>query len=143
MEWNNYKDNIKNALDLFEFDDNILKILKNSIKNDQKIFIAGNGGSAAIASHYMCDLSKGAVKDWSNNPERYRAICLSNNFTKTNTAFSILQTCLLRSSMVLCCFSSLFFLLLNHKPTPPIPLETMAPMITASVGSIIIKYCFV
>lgn len=64
---------------MFEFDEEILTILKDSIKNNQKIFVAGNGGSAAIASHYVCDLSKGANKDWSQNFNRYKAICLSNN----------------------------------------------------------------
>lgn len=79
MEWNDYKSKIKEALDIFEFDEKILKILKNSIKNNQTIFVAGNGGSAAIAQHYVCDLSKGANKDWSQNFKRYKAICLSNN----------------------------------------------------------------
>lgn len=79
MNWNNYKSEIKKALDKFEFDNEILEILKNSIKNDQTIFVAGNGGSAAIAQHYVCDLSKGANKDWSNNIKRFKAICLSSN----------------------------------------------------------------
>jgi D-sedoheptulose 7-phosphate isomerase len=79
MVWNKYKESIKNALDSFVFDDEILEVLKNSIKNNQKIFVAGNGGSASIASHYVCDLSKGANQDWSNNFKRYQAICLSSN----------------------------------------------------------------
>lgn len=79
MEWNSYKQEIKKALDQFEFNDNILNILKNSVKNNQKIFVAGNGGSAALASHYVCDLSKGANQDWSQNFKRYKAICLSSN----------------------------------------------------------------
>ena len=79
MRWDEYKSKIKDSLDLFEFDDEILKLLKNSIKNNQKIFVAGNGGSAAIASHYVCDLSKGATNNWSENFIRYKAICLSSN----------------------------------------------------------------
>jgi D-sedoheptulose 7-phosphate isomerase len=79
MLWEEYKDHVKNALELFEFDDGILHVLKNSIPNGQKIFVAGNGGSAAIASHYVCDLSKGATNDWSKNFKRYKAICLSSN----------------------------------------------------------------
>lgn len=79
MKWDEYKKQIKNALDVFEFDDKIIEILRNSIKNNQKIFVGGNGGSAAIASHYVCDLSKGATKDWSKNFKRYKAICLTNN----------------------------------------------------------------
>ncbi|MBW2993162.1 SIS domain-containing protein [Candidatus Woesearchaeota archaeon] len=79
MNWDKYKSEIKKALDVFEFNDKILEILKNSIKNNQKIFVAGNGGSAAIALHYVCDFSKGANKDWSENFKRYNAICLSSN----------------------------------------------------------------
>ena len=58
-----------------------MKFIKNLIKNNQKIFVAGNGGSAAIASHYVNDFSKGANKDWSNNFNRYKAICLSSNLS--------------------------------------------------------------
>ncbi len=79
MNWERYKQEIKEALDTFEFDDNIMRILKDSTKNKQKIFVAGNGGSASIASHYVCDFSKGANKDWSENFNRYKAICLSSN----------------------------------------------------------------
>ena len=79
MKWQDYKENIKKALDIFEFDQDILKTLKESAKNIQKIFVAGNGGSAALAIHYVCDFSKGANKDWDTNTNRYKAICLSDN----------------------------------------------------------------
>jgi D-sedoheptulose 7-phosphate isomerase len=79
MNWHEYKKNIKDALDTFEFDNEILNVLKDSAKNEQTIFVAGNGGSAAMAQHYVCDFSKGANKDWLNNFQRYRAICLSSN----------------------------------------------------------------
>ncbi len=77
--WEKYKSQIKAALDMFEFDDKIIKLLKDSIKKNQKIFVAGNGGSAALAMHYVCDLSKGANQNWDENFERYKAICLSSN----------------------------------------------------------------
>lgn len=79
MNWNEYKSKINHALDLFRFDEKILEILKNSIKNNQKIFIAGNGGSALLSLHYACDLSKGANPDWEQNFERHKVISLSNN----------------------------------------------------------------
>jgi len=80
MEWNNYVSEIKKALNHFEFDREILDILKNSIKNNQKIFVAGNGGSANTANHYVCDLSKGANPNWAENPLRFRALSLSSNW---------------------------------------------------------------
>ena len=79
MEWNEYKSQIVKALDLFQFDKKILDVLKNSVKNNQKIFVAGNGGSAAISLHYVCDLSKNANPDWNNNKNRIKAICLPAN----------------------------------------------------------------
>lgn len=79
MNWENYKSAVIEALNGFKFDENIVHLLKSSIANNQKIFVAGNGGSAAIALHYVCDLSKGANKDWANNYQRYKVICLSNN----------------------------------------------------------------
>ena len=79
MKWEDYKQDIKKALDKFEFDEKILDILKNSIKNNQRIFIAGNGGSAALAMQYACDFSKGANKDWEKNFSRYKIISLVGN----------------------------------------------------------------
>lgn len=79
MKWINYKDKVIGALNSFRFDQNILSILEDSIKKDQNIFVAGNGGSAAIALHYVCDLSKGANKDWKNSSNRFKAICLCSN----------------------------------------------------------------
>lgn len=79
MNWNEYKSKIRQALDIFEFDERILEILRNSVKNSQKIFVAGNGGSAALALHYVCDLSKNANANWKQNSNRFKAVCLSNN----------------------------------------------------------------
>lgn len=81
MKWSNYKDKVISALNSFKFDENILRILEDSIKKNQKIFVAGNGGSAAIALHYVCDLSKGANKDWKDNDKRFKAICLCSNIS--------------------------------------------------------------
>jgi D-sedoheptulose 7-phosphate isomerase len=40
----------------------IVDILLQTWKNGQQIFIVGNGGSAATASHFACDLGKGTIK---------------------------------------------------------------------------------
>jgi len=79
MDWNEYKKIIQELLESLKFDKEILDILKNSIKNNQTIFIIGNGGSGATASHYACDLSKGAVKNWEENYDRYKIIPLTTN----------------------------------------------------------------
>lgn len=79
MKWGEYKKDLTDALNSFQFDEEIILLLKSSIEKKQKIFVAGNGGSAAIALHYVCDFSKGANKDWSTNFKRYNATCLSTN----------------------------------------------------------------
>jgi len=79
MNWDDYKGEILRALESFTFEPEMLSILGQSKKRNQKIFVGGNGGSAALALHYVCDLSKGANRDWEENQNRYKAICLSSN----------------------------------------------------------------
>jgi D-sedoheptulose 7-phosphate isomerase len=79
LTWDEYKEKVKTALDSFESDEKILSVLQNAREERRKVFVAGNGGSAALADHYVCDLSKGANKDWLTNNKRFSAICLSTN----------------------------------------------------------------
>ncbi len=79
MEWEEYQQHIKNALDSFTFDKEILTLLKQSGEKGRSIFIGGNGGSAAIAAHYACDLSKGATQNWSTNFKRFKVHSLVGN----------------------------------------------------------------
>lgn len=53
-----------------------IELLFDAWKNGKKVFIIGNGGSAATASHFACDLSK-----WTcvNGAKRFRVISLSDN----------------------------------------------------------------
>lgn len=80
MQWNKYKNIIIELLSTTNIDSEILDILNNSRKNNQKIFIAGNGGSGATAAHYSCDLSLGASKiNYLQNHNRFNVIPLSTN----------------------------------------------------------------
>lgn len=45
-------------------------------KNSKSIFVLGNGGSAASASHWVCDFNKGT--NWGNS-KRIKMYCLSDN----------------------------------------------------------------
>ena len=36
----------------------VIKIINNTIKNKRKIFICGNGGSASLSEHALCDWTK-------------------------------------------------------------------------------------
>jgi phosphoheptose isomerase len=62
-----------------------LKILKkisllifNKIKNNNNIFVCGNGGSASIANHFLCDFNKG-IKISSKNVLLPKIVSLSTS----------------------------------------------------------------
>jgi D-sedoheptulose 7-phosphate isomerase len=40
----------------------IIKVIEKAIKDEKKIFIIGNGGSAALSSHLACDITNGAYR---------------------------------------------------------------------------------
>ena len=58
-----YYSDLENSLK--ELDKNLLLKITNhilkKIKNKSQIFVAGNGGSASIANHFLCDLNKGIL----------------------------------------------------------------------------------
>lgn len=59
---------------------NIKKILLDSKKNNSKVLIFGNGGSAAIASHVSIDLTKNAGVRAVNYNEADLITCFSNDY---------------------------------------------------------------
>lgn len=67
------------ALDAQEFD-KIIKILLEARRNNRKIFITGNGGSAGTANHFVCDFGKNAVLD--SEKKRFKIISLCDNIEK-------------------------------------------------------------
>tara|TARA_B110000211_G_scaffold225373_1_gene277482 strand:+ start:3605 stop:4171 length:567 start_codon:yes stop_codon:yes gene_type:complete len=80
---NNYFENLKK---LINFDDQAEKLIdvKNIIldtkKKNAKTMIFGNGGSAAIASHFSVDLTKNARVRCVNFNESDLLTCFSNDF---------------------------------------------------------------
>lgn len=54
----------------------LLTSLIEARKNKKQIFIFGNGGSGSNASHFTCDLNKGAS---SSSFGRFKIICLNDN----------------------------------------------------------------
>ena len=59
---------------------NLKKIFITTKKNRKKILIFGNGGSAAIASHFSVDLTKNAKIRCTNYNESDLITCFSNDF---------------------------------------------------------------
>lgn len=54
----------------------LIGIYKKAWEQERQIFVFGNGGSAANASHFITDLSKGASDKL---PKRFRAMSLNDN----------------------------------------------------------------
>ncbi|MDR2050084.1 MAG: SIS domain-containing protein [Treponema sp.] len=74
---------LKEALDAFssgEFE-KIIAALAEAYKSDRQVFIAGNGGSAASANHFVCDFGKNAVP-FASGKRRFRIISVSDNIEK-------------------------------------------------------------
>lgn len=65
-----YKDDLKSGLDSITIDslEEIANILESSIISGSTIFTCGNGGSSAIAEHFVCDFLKGTSMDTSIQP---------------------------------------------------------------------------
>ena len=54
----------------------VLEIIYRAYTHNRQVFILGNGGSAATASHFCCDLGKGGVVD---GKPRLRVMSLNDN----------------------------------------------------------------
>ena len=86
---NKYFDDFNNLISLNsnEIKEKLLtlkKILIKTKKNGKKILIFGNGGSAAIASHFSVDLTKNAHIRCNNFNESDLITCFSNDFGYEN-----------------------------------------------------------
>jgi D-sedoheptulose 7-phosphate isomerase len=60
--------------------ENIIRILTAAYRGDKQIIIAGNGGSAGTANHFVCDFGKNAVLQ--RGKRRFRVISISDNVEK-------------------------------------------------------------
>lgn len=68
-----------NALDKTKIEIAVDMIVE-AYKNDQKVFVLGNGGSASTASHMACDLGKGTLhRVYDYAERRLKVISLTDN----------------------------------------------------------------
>jgi D-sedoheptulose 7-phosphate isomerase len=56
--------------------DEVIELLYRAWRQDRRVFICGNGGSAGTATHFACDLAKTTIVD---SKKRFKAICLNDN----------------------------------------------------------------
>lgn len=54
----------------------VMNVLESTRANHGRIYICGNGGSGATASHFVCDFNKGVG---SLSKDKYQFICLNDN----------------------------------------------------------------
>ena len=60
----------------FEQVDNVSEVLFGAYDKQHTVFVFGNGGSAALASHFACDLGKGTVN---GSAKRFKVMALTDN----------------------------------------------------------------
>ncbi len=73
-----YMQQVSEVLKRLPFDvvDQVVDALWNAYCEDRAVFLFGNGGSAALASHCACDLGKGTIM---NGHRRFRVLALTDN----------------------------------------------------------------
>src|SRR5260370_26047233 len=82
----NYKTELVRTLDLVDMDrvTEVIRWFEEARENGRHIFVCGNGGSASNASHFACDMVKGASYD---RARRFRIMALTDSLP-TLTAYS-------------------------------------------------------
>jgi D-sedoheptulose 7-phosphate isomerase len=75
-----YIEHLKRVLDEFPHlhFERLIDVLLSAYHNEQHIFVMGNGGSAATASHWVADLNKGCCLD---QKKKFRMMSLSDNIS--------------------------------------------------------------
>ena len=75
---NNYLDRLKICLDRLDRNEieEFINVMLNARDYKKNIYIIGNGGSAATASHFCCDFNKGMSY---GKDKKFRMICLNDN----------------------------------------------------------------
>ena len=76
----NYLKTLKFGIDILNISklEKIENIIYEKIKKNKMIFVCGNGGSASVANHFLCDFNKG-IKINSNNKLKPKIVSLSDN----------------------------------------------------------------
>jgi len=77
-----YADTIGNTLhtlDPAQFEA-MIRILAEAYRADRQVFIAGNGGSAGTANHFVCDFGKNAIQG--EGKRRFRILSVCDNIEK-------------------------------------------------------------
>ncbi len=73
-----YLTDLASALENFEHQqlERIVNLILDAYRDDYRIFVMGNGGSGATASHFACDINKGCCMDL---VKKFKMVCLNDN----------------------------------------------------------------
>lgn len=73
-----YLTRLKQVIDAFDLKafDQTVRVILDAYHQQSHIFIMGNGGSGATASHLACDINKGCCIDLD---KKFRMLCLNDN----------------------------------------------------------------
>lgn len=73
-----YFDQVKRTIDLIDKSDfnTVMNVLVEGRNRGKQVFVMGNGGSGATASHFVCDFNKGI--SWGKD-KKFKFICLNEN----------------------------------------------------------------
>lgn len=73
-----YLDRLKKVMDGFDLGvfDQMVRLILDAYAQSAHIFVMGNGGSGATASHLACDINKGCCIDLD---QKFKMICLNDN----------------------------------------------------------------
>ena len=77
-----YKEKLKHQIDAIceKQIEEVINILYDAWRSDKTVFVFGNGGSAATASHFACDLGKNTLKKfYKQTTKRFRIISLNDS----------------------------------------------------------------
>ncbi len=75
IEYLNREIDVLQHIDVKQISD-VMNVLENTRINGNRVFICGNGGSAATASHFTCDFNKGISYE---QAVKYNFECLNDN----------------------------------------------------------------
>ena len=75
-----YIEKLKDVLDTFPHDqlERLIDTMIQAQKEEKRIFVMGNGGSASTASHWVCDINKGCSL---HKEKRFKMICLNDSIS--------------------------------------------------------------
>lgn len=73
-----YIEQLKDVLDSFPHEqfERLTEAMMDAYREDRRIFVMGNGGSASTASHWVCDVNKGCCL---HSDKKFKMICLNDS----------------------------------------------------------------